>query len=222
MLYKRDNDSKRSNYIKELFAQEDNTMKSVTQSIVANGIRPINVGADEARILQILIKLHGTSKMVEIGTLVGYSTIWMARALPENGKLYSFEYEEKTAAVAKENVKNSDVADKVNIIIGNAHDKLPEIEAEGPFDAIFIDAEKGGYCKYLDWAEKNLRKGGLIIGDNTFLFGQVYADKSEEEDRYREMIPVMQEFNRRLADKSKYDGVMLPTIEGMTVAIKKF
>ncbi len=220
MLYKRDNNSKRISYIKGLFAPEDTTLKAVTQSIVVNNLRAINVGADEGKLLQILLKLHGAQKIVEVGTLVGYSTIWLARALPEGGKVYSFERDEKTAQVAKDNIKNSDVNDKIEVIVGDAHEMLKTIEGNGPFDAMFIDAEKGGYCKYLDWAEKNLRKGGLIIGDNTFLFGQVYEDEVEE--KYRKEIPVMKEFNRRLADTSKYDGIIIPTVEGMTVAIKKF
>jgi predicted O-methyltransferase YrrM len=221
MLYKRDINSQKSKYIKDLFAPEDTTLRAVQKSISDNGLRPINVGAEEGKLLQILLKLAGAKTVVEVGTLVGYSTIWIARSLPEGGKVYSFEREEKTAKVAKENINNSDVADKVEILVGDAHAKLKEIENHGPFDAIFIDAEKQGYCKYLDWAEKNLRKGGLIIGDNTFLFGLVY-NEDESEKKYADSIPVMKEFNQRLADKTKYDGIIIPTVEGLTVAIKKF
>ena len=221
MLYKRDNNSKRTSYIRRLFANEDSALKQAVLSIVDNNLRAINVGPDEGKILQILIKLHGSKKVVEVGTLVGYSTIWMARGLQEGGKVYSLEREEKTAAVARKNISNSDVADKIEVIVGDAHEQLKNIEKHGPFDAIFIDAEKSGYCKYLDWAEKNLRKGGLIIGDNTFLFGQVYEEENIEE-KYRKDVPVMQEFNKRLADSNKYDGIIIPTTEGMTIAIKKF
>jgi len=219
MLYKRDNEIKRSSYIKSLFANEDKALKSTIQSIVVNDLRPINVGADEAKLIQFLLKLHGSKTVVEVGTLVGYSTIWIARSLPKDGMVYSFERDERIAEVARNNVAASDVADKVKIFTGDAHEKLKEIEAEGKFDALFIDAEKSGYCRYLDWAEKNLRQGGLVIGDNTFLFGQV-LDDAEVEERYRKEIPVMQEFNKRLADSSKWDGVMIPTVEGLTVAVK--
>ena len=115
--------------------------------------------------------MHNSKTVIEIGTLVGYSTIWIARALPAGGRVISFERDEKVAAVARENISKSDVANRIEIIVGDAHEKLKDIKNRGPFDAMFIDAEKGGYCKYLDWAEKNIRSGGLILADNTFMFG---------------------------------------------------
>jgi predicted O-methyltransferase YrrM len=204
-----------------LFAEDDNALKTALESIHSNNIRPINLGAEEAKLVQILIKLHGSKKVIEAGTLVGYSSIWIARGLPNDGKLFSFEKDEKTAAVAKKNISGSDVKDKIEIIIGDAHEKLKTVEKEGPFDAIFIDAEKGGYCKYLDWAEKNLKKGGLILADNAFMFGLVY-DEELSSQKYNKELPVMLEFNRRLADKSKYDSIIVSNTEGLAVAIKKF
>jgi predicted O-methyltransferase YrrM len=223
MLYKRDNQSLKSQYIKDLFANEDNVLKSTLQSIVDNDLRPINLGPEEAKLVQILLKLHGSKTVVEVGTLVGYSTIWIARGLPEDGKVYSFEREENVANIARANIAKSDVAYKIEIIVGDAHEKLKTIENKGLFDAIFIDAEKGGYCKYLDWAEKNVRKGGLILGDNAFMFGLAY-DTSLQEDagKYAKEVPVMKEFNKRLSDQKKYDSVIVSNVEGLAVAIKKF
>jgi predicted O-methyltransferase YrrM len=221
MLYKRDNESEKINYIKELYGEEDASLKAVTQSIVDNNIRPINIGADEGRLVQILLKLHKAKTVIEVGTLAGYSTIWIARALQAGGKVYSFENDEKVAKIARDNISKSDVANRVEIIVGDAHEKLKDIRNKGPFDAMFIDAEKGGYCKYLDWAEKNIKSDGLILADNTFMFGLAYDDGLPS-GKYTKEVPVMKEFNRRIADKSKYEGIIIPTVEGLTVAIKKF
>lgn len=215
-LFHRSSGSAASSYIKSLFAPEDVVLKNTIISIENNNLRPINVGADEGKLLQILIKLHGSITIVEVGTLVGYSTIWLARALPENGKIYSFEKDERIANIARDNILKSDVAHKIEVISGDAHEMLKTIEDKATFDAIFIDAEKGGYCKYLDWAEKNIRKGGLIIGDNTFMHGEVFLDEPKEK-----MSVVMKQFNQRLADDNKYDGIIIPTNAGLTVAIKK-
>ena len=104
---------------------------------------------------------------------------------------------------------------------GDALDVLPQLSKEGPFDMVFIDADKLNYLRYLDWAEENVRKGGLIVGDNTFLFDAVWRD--DPVDRVRQTArDAMRDFNRRLADPQKYCGILLPTQEGMTVALKLF
>ncbi len=218
MFHKRDSESDKSLYIKRLFAKEDGILKATRSSIETNNIDPINISAPEAKLVQILLKLHNCKTLVEVGTLVGYSAIWAARALPYNGKVYTFEKDPKVAEVAARNFASSDVQAKIEMIVGDAHEKLDSIKNKGPFDAIFIDAEKSGYPKYLDWAEKNLRSGGMIIGDNTFLFGKVYENGVEEDKSTR----AMKEFNARLADETKYEGIIIPTNEGMTVALKKF
>lgn len=221
MLHKRDINTKKISYIKELYAFEDDLLLKVQKSIADNNLRPINLGAEEAKIIQILLKLHNSKTVVEVGTLAGYSAIWIARALPDGGKVYTFEKDENCAAIARNNILKTDIEKKIEIIVGDAHERLLEFRTKGPFDAMFIDAEKGGYCKYLDWAEKYIRSGGLIIADNTFMFGQVYDDDTPEK-RYENEVPVMKEFNIRLADKNKYNSVILPTIEGLSIAIKKF
>ena len=112
-----------------------------------------------------------------------------------------------------------DAGKKIELRVGDALESLAELE--GPFDMIFIDADKLNYMNYLNWAEKNIRKGGLIVGDNTFLFGAVYA--AEPVDRVRKTaFDAMTAFNARLGDDRYYTGILLPTPEGMTVAIKNF
>lgn len=208
-------------YIRNLFAPEDSVLKTAKQAGFDRGVGGMQVGAEEGKLLQTLVALSGAKKIVEIGTFMGYSTIWMARALPEDGYLYAIEKNADCARQASEHITASDVADRVSVKQGDALEILQTLESEGPFDMVFIDADKGGYVKYLDWAEQNIRKGGLIVGDNTFLFGDVYEDECPQgtpKGRWQ----TMREFNQRLADPTKYQSILIPTAEGMTVAVKLF
>ena len=215
----RNEESAKIDYIRNVFAKEDNDLAQVGSDLNDAG-RKMQIGSDEGKILHVLLKMIAAEKVIEIGVLAGYSAIWMARALPENGKLYALEKSKSRIEPISKNLENCAVADKVELIEGDALENLSKLEDKSPFDAVFIDADKANYCNYLDWAEKNVRKGGLIIGDNTLLFGSVYGDNK------RNMKPVtikiMQEFNKRLASSDNYTSIMLPTLEGMTVAIKEF
>lgn len=205
-------------YIRDNFAQEDTLLREIRSDLASRG-RPINVGPDEGKILHVLLTMIQARKVVEVGTLGAYSTLWMARALPEEGHLWTCENDPAYAQLAGESIARSDCAGKITILEGNAADTLPTIESHGPFDAIFIDADKASYPAYLDWAETHIRSGGLIIGDNTFLFSAVYSEELPEGVRAKTR-DAMRAFNARLADESKYTSILLPTIEGMTVAVK--
>lgn len=233
-MFREQTASDRTKYVRDIFANEDNALKSIIDTLDEQE-KIMQIGPDEGKILQVLAKMVNAKKIVEIGVLAGYSAIWMARSLPEGGKLYAFE---KNKNLAERILKNFAAANisaglrggaslkreqeqecKIELIIGNALDNLPKIKDQGPFDMVFIDADKGGYPDYLDWAESNIRKGGIIVGDNTFLFGHVYKDQCP--DNFSENSwNKMREFNQRLANTEKYTSIMLPTIEGMTVAVK--
>jgi predicted O-methyltransferase YrrM len=208
-------------YIESLFASEDEELLNIKKSIEINGLRAINISPYEGKILNILLQVHQAVKVVEVGTLVGYSTTWIARALPENGKVYSFEKGEKIANIARENISKTEIANKVEIISGDAHEMLKTIENKAPFDAIFIDAEKTGYLKYLEWADKNIRIGGLIIADNVLYKGKV-AENKFENSREEKTIKAIREFNEAISDNKKYQSIILPTLEGLSVSIKLF
>mmetsp|Transcript_27533 Transcript_27533/g.44805 ORF Transcript_27533/g.44805 Transcript_27533/m.44805 type:complete len:122 (+) Transcript_27533:642-1007(+) len=120
-----------------------------------------------------------------------------------------------------ETFEQAGVASQVTLLRGTALDILSDIEQYGPFDAVFIDADKANYLNYLYWAERNVRKGGLVIGDNTYYFGHIHEDTLEEE-RSTKGLTIMKEFNTRVADPKLYDSVLLPTGDGMTVGIKLF
>ncbi len=211
-------------YIQDTFAKEDALLKEVRKKVTDLGVVGMQVGAEEGKILHFLVKSFGIKKVVELGTLGGYSAIWMARALPEDGMVYTIDRDRRHIEVAKEMFSKCEVGERITLLEGEGKDKLHEIENKGPFDMIFIDADKAGYGDYLFWAEKNIRKGGLIVGDNTFLFNTVFLDifpkgaaRGDEKSHSS-----MREFNHRLADPKKYNSIMIPSEEGMTIAQKLF
>ncbi len=205
-------------YIEALYAQEDALLKEINATLEARNTA-WQVGAVEGRLLQVLIAMAGIKTIVEIGTLAGYSTIWMARALPEGGHITTLDRDPKHCELARGFFARSDVADKITLLEGDAHANLKTLK--GPVDMVFIDADKPSYNAYLDWAEANVRKGGLIVADNTLLFGSVYQN-APPNDTAPTTWKDMRRFNERLADASRYQGLLFPTEEGLSVAIKLF
>lgn len=211
----------RQAYINEIFGSETPIFQQVRESLAEDGKEGINVSSSEAKILQTLIALGNIKTVVEVGTLYGYSALWMAEALPEDGHIYSLELNEVNAKKAEGFFTASEQKNKITLMQGEANSSLEALSDKGPFDMIFIDANKGGYGEYLNWAEINIRSGGLIVGDNSFLFGHVYGQGREDVSVAAKAPEVMRDFNKRLADSSKYYSAILPTNEGMTIAVKK-
>lgn len=206
----------RIQYIRDLFAPEDSLLQDIRMELEGQEF-PIQIGAEEGRLLQVLINMANIRTIVEVGTHAAYSTIWMARALPQDGKIITLENSPSRIERAKRNISLADVQDKIELVCGDAIESLNQLT--GLYDMIFIDADKINYLAYLDWAEQHIRSGGLIIGDNTFLFENVYAEEPGKGVRPA-AFQAMKEFNTRLADPGKYCSIMLPTKEGMTIAIK--
>jgi len=178
---------------------------------VPDGIPAIQVGPSDGRLLHLLLQLARARKVVEVGTLVGYSAIHMARALPADGHLWSIEFDPKHAEVARGNLAAAGLADRVTVVVGAGVDVLPTLVSHGPFDAVFIDADKVNYGNYGEWALANLRKGGLVLGDNAYLFGELLEDS----DRGRGM----RRFHELVA--AACDSVCCPTPDGLVVGIKR-
>jgi caffeoyl-CoA O-methyltransferase len=178
---------------------------------VPEGIPAIQVGPSEGRLLYLLMRLVGARKVVEVGTLVGYSAIQMGRALPSGGKLWSIEFDAKHAEVARTNIATAGLSDRIEVVVGAGVQVLPTLVGHGPFDAVFIDADKANYPHYSAWAVANLRSGGLVIGDNAYLFGELVEDS----DRAR----AMREFHEQVA--ASCESVCLPTPDGLVVGIKR-
>lgn len=208
-------------YICETFSPEDALLADIRLRLAAHnaGLVGIQVSPVEGKLLQMLVKMNGIRSIVEIGSLAGYSATWMARGLPEGGVLHAIEKDAGHFALLQQTVTAAGLPIKAHH--GDALEVLKSLEAQAPFDMVFIDADKGGYVDYLNWAEKHMRKGGLIVGDNTLLFGHVHhAQKPEAASR--KAWEAMREFNARLGDANRYDSILIPTAEGLTVAVKRF
>lgn len=209
-------------FVTRLIGREDGVLKSIREETTRHGIPAINVGPDEGRILHFLVTVIGARKVVEVGTLAGYSAAWMARALPEGGRLDTIEYDPKHAAVAKENLARAGVGDRAHVHVGAGLDVLPALEKHGPYDLCFIDADKPGYPDYARWGAKNVRPGGLVVCDNAYLFGKLHREDLPASDEDAAKAPRMRECLRFLTDESVFSScAMLPTGEGMAVAVRR-
>lgn len=210
-------------YISNLFHDEDECLKATEKSIIESGIPQISISPNQGKFVQILARLSNAAKILEVGTLGGYSTIWMARALPENGKLVTLEIEKKHADVAQNNFERCGLTSKIEMRLGKAIDILPELEKEkaGPFDMIFIDADKPPYTEYFQWALKLSRPGTLIIADNVIREGKILMDESPDE-----MVEGVKRFNEFLSKCPAVSGTIFQTVgakehDGMAIAIVK-
>lgn len=201
-------------YINQIFAQEDEALQSITAEALRNELPQISLRPFEGRFLQFLIQLSGAQKIVEIGTLAGYSGVWMARALPEGGQLYTIEKSSKHAAVARANFERADLMGRITLLEGDALTMLQKIAAQGPFDLVFIDADKGGYPHYLQWAVEHLRIGGIIAAHNALRQGRVLQPQSDD-DR------IIDAFNRALAENPRLESALIGVGDGFAVGIRK-
>ncbi|KAA9035532.1 O-methyltransferase [Ginsengibacter hankyongi] len=210
-------------YIGRLFYNEDACLKETEQSIIRSGIPQISVSPNQGKFLHILARLCNAKKILEMGTLGGYSTIWMARALPANGKLITLEIDKNHADVARQNFNRCGLASKIEIRLGKAIDILPSLKEEGagPFDMIFIDADKPPYTEYFQWALKLARPGTLIIADNVIREGKVLLQESPDE-----MVTGVKRFNQFLSQCSDVTATIFQTVgakehDGMAIALVK-
>lgn len=205
-------------YISELFAQETALLRNVREhgERIAPGMQ---ISPYEGKLLQVLASAIGARHILEIGTFVGYSTLWVAGALPPEGRLDSLEVNPEHARIARDYCSQSPNADMIYIHEGKALERLATLTPppEG-YDLIFLDAAKSEYPQYLDVAGPMLRCGGLLVADNTLLFGHMVGEPKKQASagaRYN-----MQIFNETLAASPNYQTIMLPTEEGLLIARK--
>lgn len=210
-------------YISDLLLPHDPILEDTIKSIELAGLPAISVSANQGRLLQILVLLSRANRILELGTLGGYSTICMARALPEEGKLISLEVDPRCAEVAQKNINLAGQGNKVEIRIGKALDMLPQMleTNEGPFDLIFIDADKPPYAEYFEFAVKLSRPGTLIICDNVIREGKVLDPLCEDE-----LVQGVQRFNQALAKDQRVAATIFQTIgakdhDGIALAVVK-
>ena len=199
-------------YTRTVFAPEDGILRTIRESHAGAGLPVIHISPEEGAIIQTLLKLAGAVRVLEVGTLGGYSTVWMARALPPGGELVTVEASPHHAAVARENLEFAGVAGMVRLVIGEALTVLPGLA--GPFDAIFLDADKARLPDYLDLSIPLLARRGLLMCDNAFLHGMVLDESTEDPD-----AGGMREFNRRIAADSRFRTSLIPVRDGLVVAV---
>jgi predicted O-methyltransferase YrrM len=196
-------------YIAGLFIGTDFALEAALDSSKAAGLPTINVSPAQGKLLHLLARIQGASKILELGTLGGYSTIWLARSLPPDGRLISLEIDPKRAEIARANIARAELANAVEIRVGAAADSLQKLVAEGrgPFDLIFIDADKPGYAEYLKWSLKLSRPGTLILADNVVRKGAVADPASTDEN-----VQGIREFNEALAAEKRVTTTVIQTV----------
>lgn len=169
-------------YITDRLIPADPVLEEAQAANAAAGLPTIDVAPNQGKLLHLLARIAGARKILEIGTLGGYSTTWLARALPEDGRLITLEFDQKHAEVARKNIARAGLDKLVTVRLGAALDTLPLLvkEGEGPFDLIFIDADKKNIPNYLTWSIKLSRKGTLILVDNVIRDGEVIDASSED------------------------------------------
>ncbi len=204
-------------YVEGLFAPPDLALEGALRRSREAGLPEIHVSPNEGKLLRLLAEIGGAKRILEVGTLGGYSTIHLARALPEDGSLISLELDERYAEVARKSIAEAGLDDRVEVRVGDARELLADMaeNGAGPFDLTFIDADKGSYPEYLEWALRLSRPGSLILADNTIRGGSVIYPEDESARATRE-------FNEALAKNPRLSALILPLIrervDGLAIA----
>jgi predicted O-methyltransferase YrrM len=209
-------------YLSENLVPSDPVLDAALQASADAGLPPISVSPSQGKLLHVLARAQGARKILEIGTLGGYSAIWLARALPPGGRLITLEAEARHAEVARANLAHAGLADVAEVRVGPAQDTLPQLHAagDGPFDLIFIDADKAGYPDYLAWSLRLSRPGSVIIADNVVRDGAVADSASTDANvqgvrRFIEMMaaePRVSATAIQTVGSKGYDGFALAVV----------
>jgi predicted O-methyltransferase YrrM len=201
-------------YIVDTFVKEDDLLRQIVKDTEAKDIPLIQISPDNGKFLYILIKMINAANVLEIGTLAGYSTIWMARALPDDGKVVTLEISEKHAQEAKNNFKKAGLENKINLMFGSAIESLDKLKNER-FDFVFIDADKENSSNYFDKVIGLMTKGGIIACDNTLKFGKVV--EANPDSGTKGII----EYNKKVANDTRVDSLLVSISDGLTLSVVK-
>jgi predicted O-methyltransferase YrrM len=208
-------------YFADLLSPPDPALAAALEASTAAGLPEIQVSANQGKLLNLLARLQGAKAILEIGTLGGYSTIWMGRALPPAGRLVTLEADPKHAEIARSNIARAGLSGVVEVRLGRALDTLPKLAAEkpGPFDFIFIDADKASIPDYFTWALKLSRKGSLIIVDNVVREGAVIEADSEDTS-----VQGVRKLHEMIAAEARVSATAIQTVgtkgyDGFTIAL---
>ena len=196
-------------YIEDLLIGEDAALDATLAAADKADLPPIAVAPSQGKFLNLLARAHGARRILEIGTLAGYSTIWLARALPADGRLITLEYDPRHAEVATANIAAAGLADLVEVRVGKALDSLPALAELEPFDLFFIDADKANNPNYFTWALRLSRPGSVIIVDNVVRSGLVVDATSTDP-----AVVGTRKLGQMLADEPRVDATMIQTVSG--------
>ena len=209
------------NYFGDLLIARDEKLDAALAANQKAGLPAIDVSKLQGKFLALLVRISGARRVLEIGTLGGYSTLWMARALPADGRVVTLEFDPHHAEVARTNLANAGVLDRVNLRVGRAIETLPALEnsADAPFDLIFIDADKESYAEYLDWSLRLARVGTVIVADNVVREGKVV-----EADCDDPRVQGVRRFTEKLAAEPRLDATVLQGVgakgyDGLALAV---
>jgi len=201
-------------YIAERLVGEEPALEAALAASETAGLPSMAVSPNEGKFLELLARVQRARSILELGTLGGYSTIWLARALPKDGRLVTLEHDPTCAAVARRNIANAGLNEVVEIRIGSAAERLRQLHSEGspPFDLIFIDADKRSNPTYLEWSLRLSRPGTLIVADNVVRAGAILDPEAEDEDLGDGGIWGLRRFYEILAAEPRVDATAMQTV----------
>lgn len=204
-----------SEYIVSLFAPEDELLGALREESDRTGLPPSAISPDAGRFLQVLLSALSARRVLEVGTLGGYSAIWMARALPPDGRLVTIERDERYAAFAERYIQRAALAHVVDVRRGRALDLLPSLDGE-EFDFAFLDADRTPLLVYYEWALRLVRPGGMIVAHNPLLGGRVASAGPHAND---DDVRALREFNARAAGDARVRSILVPAYDGFVVSV---
>ncbi len=199
-------------YTDAVHAPHDEALRRAFDAPEREGLPAIQVSASEARLLELLLRLAGARRVVELGTLAGFSALRMARALPPDGHLWTVEADPSHAAVARANIEAAGFTERVTVIEARGADAIGPLAEQGPFCAVFLDADKAGYATYAAWAAENVRPGGLLLADNAYYFGKLLEPENEAATSVRHMHE---------DSRAAFETVCIPTPDGLFLGIRR-
>jgi predicted O-methyltransferase YrrM len=206
-----------ADYTRRVFAPEDAVLAELGRRTAAAPEAPMQITADVGQLLHVLALSVGARRILEVGTLFGYSAIWLGRALPADGRLVCLEVDAARAEEARRWVERAGLASRTDVRVGPALSLLPGLANDAPFDVAFIDAAKTEYPQYLDWALRLVRAGGLILADNT-LYSASGEGTVADLDSEAPAVRAVQEFNRRIATDPRLASIVVPIREGVSIS----
>ncbi len=202
-------------YVRRLFAREDHRLREIREGADRAGLPRIQLPPTTARTVQLLVRATGARRVLEVGTLAGYSATWIARALPDGGRLFTLEVSEDHARVARRSLKRARLLDRVEVCVGDAAVTMAQLGPDGSFDAVFLDADKERYPAYLEEGARLIRPGGILMADNAFWKGRVLTPEDDQ------TATLIHRFNELLASDSRFEATILPVGDGLAVAVRR-